>query len=137
MKFQRKFPLLICAMLALCPISTQRAYCATAKADLTGRYEGTAKNTQGEVIQVSFELTEKDNAVSGVIHSSHGDFTISRGSHQGDTVTLEFETGGPTGTITLKQSEDKLVGTWTAGDDNGPVEVKRAGPQEDAPKGKS
>jgi len=136
MKFQRKFPLLICALLALCAASTQPAYCA-AKADLTGRYEGTAKNTQGEVIQVSLELTERDNAVSGVIHSSHGDFTISRGSHQGDTITLEFETGGPTGTITLKQSQDKLVGSWTAGDDNGPVEVKRAGPQEDAPKGKS
>lgn len=136
MRYQRKFPLLICAVLTLFPVTTQRAYCAPAKADLTGRYEGTAKNSAGEVIQVSLELTEKDNAVTGTIRSSHGDFSISRGSHQGDTVTLEFETGGPTGTITLKQTGDKLVGTWTAGDDNGPVDVKRAGPPEEAPKGK-
>jgi len=108
----------------------------SAKAALTGHYEGTAKNRADEVISVNFELAEKDGALSGMIRSSHGDFTITSGSHKGDDVTLEFDAGGPTGTITLKLAEDKLSGTWSAGDDGGSVEVKRAAAQE-APKEKS
>jgi hypothetical protein len=34
-------------------------------------------------------------------------------------------------------TEDKLVGTWSAGDDGGPVEVKKASGQEGGAKGKS
>jgi hypothetical protein len=71
-----------------------------------------------------------------MIRSDHGDFTITGGSHKGDEVTLEFNAGGPTGTITLKMAEDKLSGTWSAGDDGGPVELKRVSPQ-DQPKEKS
>ena len=111
-------------VLALCGVS--QAQKDKAKADVTGNYEGTAKNKTAEVIKVTFELTEKQGALSGMIRSDHGDFTITGGSHQGDTVTLEFDAGGPTGTITLKLDADKLSGTWSAGDDGGPVEVKRA-----------
>lgn len=105
-------------------------------AAVTGRYEGIAKNAAGEVIAVTFELTEKEGSVSGVIHSSHGDFTITSGTRKADIVTLEFDTGGPVGTISAKMSEDKLSGTWSAGDDGGSVEVKRTAAQE-APKEKS
>ena len=62
--------------------------------------------------------------------SDHGDFTITGGSHKGSEVTLEFDAGGPTGTIMLKLAEDKLSGTWTAGEDGGPLEVKRVTGQE-------
>jgi hypothetical protein len=97
-----------------------------AKADLTGSYEGTAKNKAEEVIKVTFELTEKQGALTGMIRSDHGDFTITGGKHDGSDVTLEFDAGGPTGTITLKLAENKLTGTWSTGDDGGPVEVKKA-----------
>lgn len=110
-------------VLALCGLA--QAQKDKAKADVTGSFEGTAKNKAEEVIKVTFELTEKQGALSGMIRSDHGDFTITGGSHQGDTVTLEFDAGGPTGTITLKLDADKLSGTWSAGDDGGPVEVKR------------
>ena len=124
-------------MLALCGFAFAQSKGAGAKAGLTGHYEGTAKNRAEDVITVNFDLAEKDGAVTGMIRSSHGDFTITGGSHKGDDVTLEFDAGGPTGTITLKLAEDKLSGTWSAGDDGGPVEVKRAAAQQEAPKEKS
>lgn len=110
---------------------------ASAKSAVNGHYAGTAKNRAEETIQVTFELAENEDVMSGMIRSDHGDFTITGGSHKGDDVTLEFDAGGPTGTITLKRAEDRLSGTWSAGDDGGAVEVKKTAAQEEAPKGKS
>jgi len=98
------------------------------KADVTGKYEGTAKNAAGEVITVTLDLTEKDGAISGTISSSHGDFPITSGSHQEKKVTLQFDAQGTSGTISLEANGDNLVGTWSAGDDGGPVEVKKVAP---------
>lgn len=109
----------------------------SAKGAVNGNYQGTAKNRAAEVIQVTFELTEKEGAMSGMIRSDHGDFTITGGSHKGDDVTLDFDANGAAGTITLKLADDKLSGTWSAGDDGGPIEIKKASAQEEAPKGKS
>lgn len=114
----------------------QQAKAAPANSSLTGRYEGTAKNKAEEDIRVTFELTEKDGALSGMIRSSHGDFPITGGSHRGDAVTIQFDADGP-GTISLRMNEDKLVGTWSAGEDGGAVDVKKAVAQQEAPKGKS
>jgi hypothetical protein len=70
-----------------------------------------------------------------MIHSTHGDFPITGGSRKGDTVTIEFDAGGP-GTIAAHFADDKLVGSWTVGDDGGSLDLKKSAP-EDAPKGKS
>jgi hypothetical protein len=107
------------------------------KTDLTGRYEGSAKNASGEVITVTLDLAEKEGAVSGTISSSHGDFPITSGSHQGKTVTLQFDAQGTSGTIAMELSEDKLAGTWKAGDDGGPVDVKKVAVGQGTDKGKS
>ena len=133
---QRLIMLWLVAALA-CFAFAQNGKGADAKSDLTGHYEGSAKNNAGENIDVAFDLMEKDGAMSGMIHSSHGDFTISGGSHKGEDVSLEFDAGGPTGMITLKAAEDKLSGTWSAGDDGGSLEVKKAAAKEGDPKGKS
>ena|SRR5579871_960104 len=121
--------------LALCYGAMAQSKSTPAKAGITGRYEGTAKNTAGEVIPVTLELTEKDGALTGTIRSSHGDFAITGGSHKGEDMSVEFDVGGPTGTLTLKLAEDKLTGTWSAGEDGGPVDVKKVA--EGAEKGKS
>ena len=128
--------LVLCLVLAPLCIAGAQDKNASAKG-LNGRYEGTAKNAAGDIITVAFELTEKDGAMSGMIRSDHGDFTITGGSHKGADVRLEFDTGGgPQGTILLKKAEDKMSGTWSAGDDGGSVEVKKAATQE-SPKEKS
>ena len=147
--FQKKFAgvggnaiitrlLVLCLTLApLCVAAAQQDKKAPAKGAVNGHYEGTAKNHAEELIKVTFELSEKEGAMSGMIRSDHGDFAITGGSHKGEDVTLEFDAGGPAGTITLKLAEDKLSGTWSAGDDGGSVEVKKVAAQEEAPKGKS
>jgi major membrane immunogen (membrane-anchored lipoprotein) len=130
--------LVLCLVLTpLCIATAQQGKNTSAKGSVTGNYEGTAKNRAEEVIQVKFELTEKEGAMSGMIRSDHGDFTITGGSHKGDDVTLDFDANGTTGTITLKLAEGKLAGTWSAGDDGGPVDLKRVAAQEETPKGKS
>jgi hypothetical protein len=127
-----------CLMLALCCVAqAQQGKSAPAKASLTGHYEGSAKNKADEVIPVGFDLTENEGALSGMIHSSHGDVPIARGSHQGETVTIEFDAGGATGTISLKTTDDRLVGTWTTGEDGGPVDVKKVAPPDSGSKDKS
>jgi hypothetical protein len=130
--------LIVCLVLApLCIAAAQQGKSASAKGSVDGRYEGTAKNAAGDIITVAFELTEKDGAMSGMIRSDHGDFNITGGSHKGEDVRLEFDANGATGTILLKLAEDKLSGTWSAGDDGGAVEVKKASAQAAPPKDKS
>lgn len=127
--------IIVCFVLAFSWIAVAQQKNAPAKSDLTGRYEGSAKNGQGEVISLTLELTEKEGAVSGMIRSSHGDFAISSGSHKEDAVTLEFDAEGTSGTISLHANGDQLTGTWTAGDDGGPVDVKKTAAQQDKPSG--
>jgi hypothetical protein len=130
--------LILCFTLVLCcAAQAQQGKHPDATAGLTGSYEGTAKNEAGEVIPVTIDLTEKEGALSGTIRSSHGDFTITAGSHQGEAVHLEFDAGGSTGTVSLKLSEEKLSGTWSAGEDGGPIDVKKVAPQGGGNKGKS
>jgi hypothetical protein len=131
--------LVLCLVFILAPlyVSAQQGKNGSAKGSVTGHYEGTAKNRAEEVINLTLELTEKEGAMSGMIRSSHGDFTVTGGTHHGEDVTLEFDAGGPTGMITLKLAADKLSGTWSAGDDGGPVDVKKVAAQEETPKGKS
>ena len=123
--------------LALSCIAVAQNKTAPAKSDVTGRYEGSAKNSEGEVIPVTLELTEKEGAISGMIRSSHGDFAISNGSHKEDAVSLEFDAQGTAGTISLKINGDQLTGTWSAGSDSGPVDVKKLAAGEGDAKGKS
>ena len=131
-----RLPILCLVLVLGCVALGQQGKSGSAKADVTGRYEGTAKNKAEDVITVTLELTDKEGALTGMIRSSHGDFTITGGSRQGETVTIEFDAGGATGTISTRITGDKLVGTWSAGDDGGPVDVKKVAAQE-APKDKS
>lgn len=143
-KLRRKFAVAWCcaaSVLALCFMAegqagqSQQDKGASTSSPLTGRYEGTAKDKAENVISVTLDLTEKDGALSGTINSSHGDFTITGGSHKGEAVTIEFDAGGP-GTISLTMNSDRMVGTWSAGEDGGSIDVKKVTAKDDAPKGK-
>ena len=129
---------LACLMLALCfAAQAQQDKSAPAKKSSTGRYEGSAKNKAEDVITVAIELTEKEGMLSGTINSSHGDFPITGGSREGEAITIEFDAGGSPGTISAHLTDDKLVGTWSAGDDGGSLDVKKVAAQQGGPKGKS
>ena len=128
---------ILCLMLELSCAALAQYKSTPAKPSLTGHYAGTAKNKAEDVITVNLDLTEKEGAVSGTINSSHGDFPITGGSRKDETVTLEFDAGGSAGTLSLHMNEDQLVGTWSAGDDGGAVDVKRVAAQEGGAKGKS
>jgi hypothetical protein len=128
--------LMVCVLAAL-SLSTAAQKGAAAKSDVSGHYEGTAKNNAGEVITVALDLAEKDGAMTGMIKSSHGDFAITGGTHHGEEVTLDFDANGTAGSITLRSKEDELTGIWSAGDDGGPVEVKKAAAPAGDAKGKS
>jgi len=130
-------PVLGLVLAMACVALAQQGKNGSAKTDLTGRYEGSAKNKAEDVITVSIDLTEKEGALSGTINSSHGDFPITGGAHKGDAVTIEFDANGSGGTISLHMAEDKLIGTWSAGDDGGALDVKRVAAQEGGAKGKS
>ena len=52
-------------------------------------------------------------------------------------MTLQFDAQGTSGTISLEANGDNLVGTWSAGDDGGPVEVKKVAAQNGESKSKS
>jgi outer membrane lipoprotein-sorting protein len=89
--------LVVCLILVpLCLAGAQQDKKAPAKDSVNGHYAGTAKNRAEEIIQVTFDLTEKEGVMSGMIRSDHGDFTITGGSHKGGDVTLEFM---PTGEL--------------------------------------
>jgi len=133
----RRWPIACLMLVVSCLALAQQGKSGPAKTNSTGRYEGTAKNKAEDVITVTLDLTEKEGALSGEIQSSHGNFTITGGSRQGDEVTINFDAGGSPGTLSLRLTEDKLVGTWVAGDDGGPVDVKRAAAAAGGAKGKS
>jgi hypothetical protein len=90
-----------------------------------GRYEGTATNNAQQVIQVVMDLKEVGGNLSGQINSSAGDFPIVSGTRDGDAITIQFDTGSGTGTVTAKLADNRLVGTYSTADDNGSVELKR------------
>ena len=46
----------------LCVATAQQDKKTASKSSVTGKYEGTAKNAAQEIIQLTFELTEKDGA---------------------------------------------------------------------------
>ena len=130
--------LVACLILVpLCVAVAQQDKKAPAKDSVNGHYAGTAKNRAEEIIKVTFDLTEKEGVMSGMIRSDHGDFAITGGSHKGEDVTLEFDANGGSGTINLRLAEDRLSGTWITGEDGGPVELKKVVGQEETPKGKS
>jgi len=98
---------------------------ATTGPSITEHFEGTAKNAEQQETPVTIDLIDTAGTLSGVIQSSYGDFAIVGGSRSGDAITIEFDLGGQHGLVTAKMIEGRLVGTYTAGNDSGSVDVKR------------
>ena len=77
------------------------------------------------------DLNENGGTFSGEITSSYGTFAITGGSRDADNITLQFDFNGETGAVSAQFIADRLVGTYTAGDQNGKIDLRKtkaAGP---------
>jgi len=92
---------------------------------LTGRYEGTATSKGQQIIPVVINLTYVDGSLSGQISSTYGVFSITGGTRNGDAITIEFDASGDKGSISAKLTRNRLVGTFSLGDDSGSIDVKK------------
>jgi len=91
----------------------------------TGHYEGEATNKENQALAVIIDLRDTGGALSGSITTPVGVFPITGGGWQGRSMTIEFDAGGQKGTITAQVSDKDLVGTFSLGDDGGPINVRK------------
>lgn len=91
----------------------------------TGHYEGEATNKENQALAVIIDLRDTDGALSGSITTPVGVFPITGGSRQGRSMIIEFDAGGQKGSITVQVSDKDLAGTFSLGDDGGPISVRK------------
>ena len=98
---------------------------ASVKVSFTGHYEGTATNKAHDIIPLVIDLSDGAVAPSGRISTTLGVFPIIGGEIQGNHLKINFELGEETGSISAELSDGKLLGTFSLGDDGGPIEAKK------------
>jgi len=91
----------------------------------TDHYEGIATGGDQQDIPVSIDLSQGTASFSGEITSSYGTFAITGGTRDGDRITLQFDANGETGTVSAQVLGDEIVGTYTAGDQRGKIDVRK------------
>lgn len=89
-----------------------------------GKYEGTAKGPNGDVV-LKLELTEEGGKYSGQVTSPNGVYKIVNAKMADGVLKFDAE-GKSTGKMTLRQKGDALAGDFTADGQTGPVEFKKA-----------
>jgi len=89
-----------------------------------GKYEGTAKGPNGDVV-LKLELTEEGGKYSGQVTSPNGVYKIVNAKVADGVLTFDAE-GKSKGKMTLRQKGDALAGDFTADGQTGPVEFKKA-----------
>jgi len=90
----------------------------------TGKYEGVAKDPNGEVA-LKLELVVEAGKFSGRVTTPREVHEITKGAITDGTLSLELESKGSPARLTLKQRDDKLVGELTADGRKGAVEFHR------------
>jgi hypothetical protein len=118
------FPLLVNAQPG--PHRQRTAQNVPAKSGTVEHYEGTAAGNGQEALPVAIDIVEADGELSGEIVSTYGTFAITGGTRDGDSITLQFDVNGETGTVTGKLKDGRLVGTYSAGGQTGTVDVHRS-----------
>lgn len=93
-----------------------------------GKYEGTAKDANGDV-KVSLDLKDEGGKFSGTVVTSRGTFTVVKGQIVENALTLDIagtiNADGATGKMTLCKKEEMLVGELSIGKPI-PVELRKA-----------
>jgi hypothetical protein len=89
-----------------------------------GNYKGTAKMGSGEM-DVTLEMKSVNGNISGRAVAGDTEYQITTSDIGGGKLTLKFGTGADAASLTLQQSEAKLVGEWIKGAQKGTVELKK------------
>jgi hypothetical protein len=96
---------------------------------LSGKYEGTAKGSDGE-IHLTLDLVDDGGKISGQVTSPHGLYKIVKAQMAAGVLTLDAEGSNSKGKLTLRQKDDVLSGDFTADGKTGAVEFRRAAKDE-------
>ena len=105
--------------------SSQGKTTTSVTSSFTGHYEGTATNKAQQTIPMAIDLTDTNGTFSGNISTTLGIFPIVGGTRQAETITINFDASGEKGSISAKLSDGRLLGTFSLGDDGGPVDAKK------------
>jgi len=95
--------------------------------DPTGYFEGTATSMQAGKLEVSLNLTCPDGNYSGELVSPVGTYRVDGGAFVDGFLKLQFGAGGDHISVEMQQDSGALKGTFHAGEDRGPVELRRTG----------
>lgn len=95
-------------------------------ADLTGKWSGTLdlkQDGEAQTIPVVMTLKQDGNAVTGTAGPEEDQHAISKGTVDGDTTTMEVDTGEDTYYLELKVDGDQLAGSVKKGTDGEKMKI--------------
>jgi hypothetical protein len=97
---------------------------ALAQDTLSGKYEGTLKNTGGADEKVSLELKNDGGKISGRMTKGETAMDIAEGSLAESKLSLKLKDG----MINAVVAGDKITGDWSSGDKKGTLDLKKVVP---------
>jgi hypothetical protein len=100
-----------------------------AQGSLTGKYEGTARDSTGEA-KVTLDLVDESGKFSGTVTTQLGVFKLVKGQMVDGLLSLELETKAPRPRLSLRLKDDKLVGTLLDGVKTADIELRKAAKDE-------
>src|SRR5437868_1691846 len=103
----------------------------SAQGSLTGKYEGTAKDSTGET-KVNLDLVDESGKFSGTFATQLGIFKLVKGQMANGLLSFELEITKsrvpprPSPRLSLRLKDDKLVGTLWDGAKTSDIELRKA-----------
>ena len=98
-------------------------------APLTGKYEGVVKGPNGDV-QMTLDLVNEAGKFSGRVTTANGAYEIIKGQVIDSLLTLELQDKDSVAKLSLRPTENKLVGELFAHGRTGAVDFKRVSKDE-------
>lgn len=98
---------------------------ANSNRSLTGHYEGTATGKTQQIMSLAIDVIDTGGALSGRINTTFGVFPIVSGIRQDTTLSITFDENGELGHISGQITDNHFVGTFSLGDEGGPVNLKK------------
>lgn len=93
----------------------------------TGYFEGTATSKQAGKLEVTLNLRCANGSYAGELVTPVGTYSVESGSFTGGHLRLQLGAGGDHVAVEAQLDAEVLHGTFVAGDDTGPFEVRRTG----------